>query len=146
MGAARTSRASSEAREEAAAAAVACGTSSTGGSPGTPTDDEVTTSSSEVSPFKRRASVEEEVTGRKGSSPPPLVRTPSNVPSISEDEWGGGEDDEGIEEIDGGGVPLSPMAEEDEGSWGDEGAPDVMMTFDGENWVPRRSSFDASSI
>ena len=77
---------------------------------------------------------------------PPLVRTPSNVPSISEDEWGGGEDDEGIEEIDGGGVPLSPMAEEDEGSWGDEGAPDVMMTFDGENWVPRRSSFDASSI
>ena len=41
---------------------------------------------------------------------------------------------------------LSPMAEEDEGSWGDEGAPDVMMTFDGENWVPRRSSFDASSI
>ena len=25
-------------------------------------------------------------------------------------------------------------------------APDVMMTFDGENWVPRRSSFDASSI
>ena len=66
--------------------------------------------------------------------------------SISEDEWGGGEDDEGIEEIDGGGVPLSPMAEEDEGSWGDEGAPDVMMTFDGENWVPRRSSFDASSI
>ena len=46
----------------------------------------------------------------------------------------------------GGGVPLSPMAEEDEGSWGDEGAPDVMMTFDGENWVPRRSSFDASSI
>ena len=56
------------------------------------------------------------------------------------------EDDEGIEEIDGGGVPLSPMAEEDEGSWGDEGAPDVMMTFDGENWVPRRSSFDASSI
>ena len=99
-----------------------------------------------ASPFKRRASVEEEVTGRKGSSPPPLVRTPSNVPSISEDEWGGGEDDEGIEEIDGGGVPLSPMAEEDEGSWGDEGAPDVMMTFDGENWVPRRSSFDASSI
>ena len=99
-----------------------------------------------MSPFKRRASVEEEVTGRKGSSPPPLVRTPSNVPSISEDEWGGGEDDEGIEEIDGGGVPLSPMAEEDEGSWGDEGAPDVMMTFDGENWVPRRSSFDASSI
>ena len=43
----------------------------------------------QVSPFKRRASVEEEVTGRKGSSPPPLVRTPSNVPSISEDEWGG---------------------------------------------------------
>ena len=86
------------------------------------------------------------MTGRKGSSPPALVRTPSNVPSISEDEWGGGEDDEGIEEIDGGGVPLSPMAEEDEGSWGDEGAPDVMMTFDGENWVPRRSSFDASSI
>ena len=97
-------------------------------------------------PLARAASVEEEVTGRKGSSPPPLVRTPSNVPSISEDEWGGGEDDEGIEEIDGGGVPLSPMAEEDEGSWGDEGAPDVMMTFDGENWVPRRSSFDASSI
>ena len=42
--------------------------------------------------------------------------------------------------------PLARAATEDEGSWGDEGAPDVMMTFDGENWVPRRSSFDASSI
>ena len=45
-----------------------------------------------------------------------------------------------------GGIGGSGDAEEDEGSWGDEGAPDVMMTFDGENWVPRRSSFDASSI
>ena len=42
--------------------------------------------------------------------------------------------------------PKKKSSAEDEGSWGDEGAPDVMMTFDGENWVPRRSSFDASSI